>query len=321
VRAYTAVRAIEAHPADGGAQQLLEHAGAALGVPLSMTDAEPPAGPEDADPDRRPCRRVAHRASNAGSTSEWPSTSCCDPPRGESATRCLSAEPRQGAPDPVARGGADRAALGASGGFARCSCCERVSSAWPSTAGTSRRGSSLEGARRRARRCPGQPMRRGCTSRARPCRRRARGAAAGTARAPARRSCCCGRYRRTRASPLRATWPRRWASSSTRCDRSCPATLMRCGVGGAHVGSRRHPVLGGRGEGGGDNRARVGPRQRGRCCSTASVCGAPSSSGMRRTPAQEAMTTDPLPAGRPGRCAGRAPRSRRFTSTSTSADR
>jgi sugar diacid utilization regulator len=45
VRADTAVRAIEAHPADGAAQQLLEHAGAALSVPLSMTEAEPPAGP------------------------------------------------------------------------------------------------------------------------------------------------------------------------------------------------------------------------------------------------------------------------------------
>lgn len=46
VRAHTAVRAIEAHPADGAAQQLLEHAGAALSVPLSMTDGEPPAGPK-----------------------------------------------------------------------------------------------------------------------------------------------------------------------------------------------------------------------------------------------------------------------------------
>jgi sugar diacid utilization regulator len=46
VRAHTAVRAIEAHPADGAAQHLLEHAGAALSVPLSMTDAEPPAGPK-----------------------------------------------------------------------------------------------------------------------------------------------------------------------------------------------------------------------------------------------------------------------------------
>jgi sugar diacid utilization regulator len=44
VRAHTAVRGIEAHPADGAAQQLLEHAGAALSVPLSMTDAEPPGG-------------------------------------------------------------------------------------------------------------------------------------------------------------------------------------------------------------------------------------------------------------------------------------
>jgi sugar diacid utilization regulator len=48
VRAHTAVRAIEAHPADGAAQQLLEHAGAALSVPLSMMDAEPPAAPRAA---------------------------------------------------------------------------------------------------------------------------------------------------------------------------------------------------------------------------------------------------------------------------------
>jgi sugar diacid utilization regulator len=46
VRADTAMRAIEAHPADGGTLQLLEHAGAALGVPLSMTEAEPQAGPK-----------------------------------------------------------------------------------------------------------------------------------------------------------------------------------------------------------------------------------------------------------------------------------
>jgi sugar diacid utilization regulator len=46
VRAHTAVRAIEAHPTDGATQQLLEHAGAALSVPLSMTDTEPPAGPK-----------------------------------------------------------------------------------------------------------------------------------------------------------------------------------------------------------------------------------------------------------------------------------
>ena len=46
VRAHTAVRGIEAHPADGDAQQVLEHAGAALSVPLSMTDTEPPAGPK-----------------------------------------------------------------------------------------------------------------------------------------------------------------------------------------------------------------------------------------------------------------------------------
>ena len=45
VRAHTAMRGIEAHPTDGTAQQLLEHAGGALGIRLSMTDAEPPAGP------------------------------------------------------------------------------------------------------------------------------------------------------------------------------------------------------------------------------------------------------------------------------------
>ena len=46
VRAHTAMRGIEAHPTDGTAQQLLEHAGGALGIRLSMTDAEPPAGPK-----------------------------------------------------------------------------------------------------------------------------------------------------------------------------------------------------------------------------------------------------------------------------------
>ena len=46
VGAHTAVRGIEAHPADGDAQQVLEHAGAALSVPLSMTDTEPAAGPK-----------------------------------------------------------------------------------------------------------------------------------------------------------------------------------------------------------------------------------------------------------------------------------
>src|SRR3954452_4021634 len=46
VRAHTAVRAIEAHPADGAAQQLLEHAAAPLSVSLSMTAAVPPAGPK-----------------------------------------------------------------------------------------------------------------------------------------------------------------------------------------------------------------------------------------------------------------------------------
>jgi sugar diacid utilization regulator len=45
VRAHTAVRAVEAHPADGTAERLLEHAGAALSVPLSMVGSEPSAGP------------------------------------------------------------------------------------------------------------------------------------------------------------------------------------------------------------------------------------------------------------------------------------
>jgi sugar diacid utilization regulator len=46
VRAHTAVRAIEAHPADGTAERLLEHAGAALSVQLSMVDSEPSSGPK-----------------------------------------------------------------------------------------------------------------------------------------------------------------------------------------------------------------------------------------------------------------------------------
>jgi sugar diacid utilization regulator len=45
LRAHTAVRAVEAHPIDGNARQLLHHAGAALDVPLSMVDAEPASGP------------------------------------------------------------------------------------------------------------------------------------------------------------------------------------------------------------------------------------------------------------------------------------
>jgi len=42
LRAHTAVRAIEAHPSDGTVESLLDHAGAALGVPISMTASELP---------------------------------------------------------------------------------------------------------------------------------------------------------------------------------------------------------------------------------------------------------------------------------------
>ncbi len=41
LRAYTAVRAIEAHPADGSTQSLLERASAALGVRITMSTSEP----------------------------------------------------------------------------------------------------------------------------------------------------------------------------------------------------------------------------------------------------------------------------------------
>jgi sugar diacid utilization regulator len=45
MRAYTAVRAIEEHPSDATNEAMLDHAGAALGVPLSMAASEPPDGP------------------------------------------------------------------------------------------------------------------------------------------------------------------------------------------------------------------------------------------------------------------------------------
>jgi sugar diacid utilization regulator len=41
LRAYTAVRAIEAHPWDGTSESMLVHAGEALGVPISMVSSEP----------------------------------------------------------------------------------------------------------------------------------------------------------------------------------------------------------------------------------------------------------------------------------------
>ncbi len=41
LRAYTAVRAIEAHPRDGSPDAMLEHAGAALDVPISLVIDEP----------------------------------------------------------------------------------------------------------------------------------------------------------------------------------------------------------------------------------------------------------------------------------------
>jgi hypothetical protein len=44
LRAHTAMRAVEAHPADGGIDALLRAAGAALGVPLRMVEAEPADG-------------------------------------------------------------------------------------------------------------------------------------------------------------------------------------------------------------------------------------------------------------------------------------
>ncbi|MGO9487861.1 MAG: PucR family transcriptional regulator [Solirubrobacteraceae bacterium] len=41
LRAYTAVRSVEAHPSDGTVESLLERASAALGVPISMASSEP----------------------------------------------------------------------------------------------------------------------------------------------------------------------------------------------------------------------------------------------------------------------------------------
>ncbi|MEA2277541.1 MAG: hypothetical protein QOC78_2501 [Solirubrobacteraceae bacterium] len=48
VRAHAAVRAVQAHPQDGTTRSVLEHAGAALGVPLTMAEAEPASGPSAA---------------------------------------------------------------------------------------------------------------------------------------------------------------------------------------------------------------------------------------------------------------------------------
>lgn len=48
LRTHAALRAIEVHPADGRPEALVERAGAALGVPLSMVGAQPAAGPRAA---------------------------------------------------------------------------------------------------------------------------------------------------------------------------------------------------------------------------------------------------------------------------------
>jgi sugar diacid utilization regulator len=48
LRAHAAVRAIAAHPLDAGAETLVAHAGAALGVPLELVAAEPAGGPRAA---------------------------------------------------------------------------------------------------------------------------------------------------------------------------------------------------------------------------------------------------------------------------------
>jgi sugar diacid utilization regulator len=48
LRAHTAIRAIEVHPPGGRLETLLEHAGSALGVRLSMVDSEPASGPRAA---------------------------------------------------------------------------------------------------------------------------------------------------------------------------------------------------------------------------------------------------------------------------------
>jgi len=41
LRAYTAVRVVEAHPRDGTSESMLEHVGEALGVPISMVASAP----------------------------------------------------------------------------------------------------------------------------------------------------------------------------------------------------------------------------------------------------------------------------------------
>jgi sugar diacid utilization regulator len=45
VRAHAALRAVAAHPADGSPERLVDRAGAALGVQLSLVSSEPAAGP------------------------------------------------------------------------------------------------------------------------------------------------------------------------------------------------------------------------------------------------------------------------------------
>jgi hypothetical protein len=45
VRAHAALRAVAAHPADGSPERLVERAGAALGVQLSLVSSEPASGP------------------------------------------------------------------------------------------------------------------------------------------------------------------------------------------------------------------------------------------------------------------------------------
>jgi PucR-like helix-turn-helix protein/diguanylate cyclase with GGDEF domain len=44
LRAHTALRAIQAHPADGRPEAIAEHAGAALGIPISLVSRRPSAG-------------------------------------------------------------------------------------------------------------------------------------------------------------------------------------------------------------------------------------------------------------------------------------
>jgi hypothetical protein len=54
LRAHTTLRAIDAHPATGDVEGLLQRAGATLGVPIAIQTAEPDAGP------RRPVMRDGH---------------------------------------------------------------------------------------------------------------------------------------------------------------------------------------------------------------------------------------------------------------------